>query len=527
MQNSLFKKFDYYWVFVILTVILSYGFFLTNSSMGIDDNILNIFGNKLVIISSYRLGDLFFSNNIIPCEYLPFWREFLGVFFYVLGVTIHAENFIKYINFDKKLATIFTCLVISFPYIAFHFIFLQKAIQLGLIMISTAYAVRYFYNFFTQKKSKSNFILMFISLLFAASLYESAVYYFVISCLIIEFFKFLFDKNEKFYNRIFCIYSFSFCSIILNILLCEILKKIMHIKYSKFDDFFMYEISCFSNFFKSFIEIQKDFFSRYITTCEYNFGSVIALISIVLLLIFTLIQTFKTKNFNILFCAICIILLPFTSLLLLGNAYMPFRAYTTLSFLVAMVFVLLFYLCKEKQVLNKIIIGFISFIVILNTQELNQIFYSEHIKVENDKQFAYSIMHDLHKLGFEHKPIIWIGVRDNPKLRYNYIESEEINISSFNWDRYSSFKQEVHIRRTYAFLEELGMDIKSYYDLDIFSKEKNDIFMKELKQAAKEMPIYPKPGSIKENGDYVIIKIGNSKVNEDEMDGWKDKIQNM
>ena len=64
MQNSLFKKFDYYWVFVILTVILSYGFFLTNSSMGIDDNILNIFGNKLVIISSYRLGDLFFSNNI-------------------------------------------------------------------------------------------------------------------------------------------------------------------------------------------------------------------------------------------------------------------------------------------------------------------------------------------------------------------------------------------------------------------------------------------------------------------------------
>ena len=121
-------------------------------------------------------------------------------------------------------------------------------------------------------------------------------------------------------------------------------------------------------------------------------------------------------------------------------------------------------------------------------------------------------MYDLQKLGFENRPIIWVGVKDNPMLKHYYEESKEITISSFNWDRYISFENEVHIMRTYAFLKELGMEIKGYYDLNISSQEEYDTFIEELKQASKEMTIYPKAGSIKDNGEYIIIKIGNSKA---------------
>lgn len=511
MENSLFKKFDYYWIFLILVVILSYGFFLTNNSMGIDDEIIPIYGHSNIIIESNRLGNLFFSQILQFYEYLPFWKEFLGLSLYVIGVTCHVENFMTNANFNKKMATIFSCFALSFPYLAFHFIFIENILQHGIIMISTAFAVRYFYKFFNQEKTKLNFIIMFFSLLFAASLYESAVYYFVISCFIIEFFKFVFDKNEKFYNRVVSMCVSAFICVGLNILLCEILKKILHINYSKTNEFLLYDFSSFNGFLVSFIDFHTEFFRKFITTCGYNFGSFIALICVVLLFVFALLYAIRRKNFNIICCAVFITLVPFCSLLLLGNVHMPFRSYAPLNFLVAVVFCLLFYYFKEKKLLSRIIIALVFLSVIYNTQEMNQIFYTENLKVASDKQFAYFIMHDLKRLGLDQKPIIFIGTKENPKLRYNYEESREINLSTFNWDRYDSFAREIFIERSYAFFREIGLEIKSYRELGIESDAGYEELYQDVKKKVKGMGIYPKEGSIKDVGEYVIIKIGDTK----------------
>lgn len=512
MENSLFKKFDYYWVLVILTFILSYGFFLTNHSMGIDDELMQVYGSSELILKSGRIGNFLSSYLFQTYEYLPFWREFLGLFLYIIGVTIHAENFIKNIMFTKKMVTIFSCIALSFPYLAFHFVFFDNILQHGFIMIFTAFAVRYFYKFLLQEKTKLNFILMFISLFFATSFYESAVYYFVISCLIIEFFKFVYDKNENFYKRVFAIGLFSLTSITLNILLCGLLKKIMNINYSKIDDFLLYDTSSFSSFLNSFVNLQGEFIQKFIATCEYNFGSVIALISIIVFILFSLLYAFKKKNFNIIICSIFITLVPFSSLLILGNVNMPFRSYATLSFLVALVFCLLFNQFKDKKVLANIVIGLAVLVVVYNAQEQNQIYYTENLKYENDEQFAYSVMYDLNRLGLENKPIIWVGVRENPKLKYNYTESNEINISTFNWDRYDTFASEIYIIRSYNFFKELGLEIKGYYDLAFSSMDEFEEFIKDVKNKVRGMPIYPKEGSIKDFGDYVVIKIGKSRA---------------
>ena len=520
MDNSLFKKFDYYWIFVILTFILCYGFFLTNHSMGIDDELLAVYGSFDRVIQVNKIGILFFSKILFLYEYLPFFNEILGLSLYVIGLTIYSENFIKYLNFenfvfDKKISTIFTCNALSFPYLAFHFVFFDNILQHGFIMIFTAFAVRYFYKFFLQEKTKLNFILMFISLFFATSFYESAVYYFVISCLIIEFFKFVYDRNENFYKRVLAMGLFSITSITLNVLLCEVLKKIMNINYSKIDDFVFYDASSLSSFFESFVNSQGAFIQKFIATCEYNFGSVIAIISIVSLLLFSLLYSFRHKNFNIMICSIFITLVPFASLLMLGNADMSFRSYAPLSFLVALVFCLLFNQFKDKKVLANIVIGLTILVVAYNAQEQNQIYYTENLKYENDKQFAYSIMYDLTKRDLENKPIIWVGVRENPKLKYEYIESNEINTSIFNWDRYDTFESEIYIIRSYNFFKELGLEIKGYYDLNFSSKEEFTRFVKEVKNNVKGMTIYPKDGSIKDFGDYVVIKIGKTRADLD------------
>ena len=127
MDNQLFKKFDYYWILLILTVILCYGFFLTNHSMGIDDEFLTVFSNPQVIMITNRPGNFIFSHVLQTYEYLPFWREFLGIALYTFGITLHSENFMKYLEskFDKKSATIFSVIAVSFPYLAFHFLFIE------------------------------------------------------------------------------------------------------------------------------------------------------------------------------------------------------------------------------------------------------------------------------------------------------------------------------------------------------------------------------------------------------------------
>ena len=53
MLEKLLKNSFYYWFLLILTAILSYGFALTHSSMGVDDEILDNIGisfTKLSII---------------------------------------------------------------------------------------------------------------------------------------------------------------------------------------------------------------------------------------------------------------------------------------------------------------------------------------------------------------------------------------------------------------------------------------------------------------------------------------------
>ena len=81
MDNSLFKKCDYYWFCFIFTIILSFGFYLTHNSMGIDDEIIEAFYMPYSILSTDRIGRAIFKFLQI-WDYIPFWREILAIFTY-------------------------------------------------------------------------------------------------------------------------------------------------------------------------------------------------------------------------------------------------------------------------------------------------------------------------------------------------------------------------------------------------------------------------------------------------------------
>ncbi len=122
-------------------------------------------------------------------------------------------------------------------------------------------------------------------------------------------------------------------------------------------------------------------------------------------------------------------------------------------------------------------------------------------------------MHDLSKLNLEEKPLIFVGTVDNPELRHSYYtEAAEVNISIFNWDRYDTMYGEIFVRRGIHFMRELGYNARGYWDISEDILRNTDSFIELIKENTKQMNIYPKENSIKDLGDFVLIKIGNSKM---------------
>lgn len=95
MFKNLFSKTDSYWLFLVLTSLLCFGFALTHSSMGIDDEMLDVYQNFWVMLNTNRPGGILTVNLIPTRDFLPFWREFTAVILLIIGITIHVNNFIK------------------------------------------------------------------------------------------------------------------------------------------------------------------------------------------------------------------------------------------------------------------------------------------------------------------------------------------------------------------------------------------------------------------------------------------------
>lgn len=524
MGNVLFKKFDYYWGFLLFTFILSFGFYLTHSSMGIDDEIMQAWIGPYAILSLNRIG-MVITRFLQIWDYFPFWKEFLAVSAYTIGITLHAENFINYLNFDsfkfdKKMATIFACVAISFPFFTFLLCFMEICLINGLSVIFSALAVRSLYKYINKEQKIKYILSCAIFLFFILSCYEIGVLFFIISVCFIEFIGQIFNKNQT-NIKSYKILSIALFSTILPIILCHFIsfisRLILKVPYTNYEGHIGHDFSSIGNFFSTFINSLLTFIQNFLQTCSYDAGSNITLISYIIFLLIALFYSLKNKNIHIFIYGILIMLVPFAVLIITGNAEKSYRVYSTLGFVNSFAILFLYFIFKEHKIISKLILIFAGIIVFYQSLEINQILYTEYLKFENDRLFAYSLKQEVDKLGG--KPLLLIGTRENPKLKYEYyIEAPNINISTFNWDRYDDFNGELFVNRPYAFMREQGFEVSSYVKeyLTINNDEDYNKFILNIKELSKNMTIYPMQGSVKDCGDFILIKIGESLLDNEE-----------
>lgn len=516
MLKEIFEKIDYFWFCLFITVFVCFGYFFTNPTIGIDDEIISFFTSTEIVLQVGRLGK-FLTNFLFNPEFVPVIYEFIGVACFIVSVILIGDIFKKYLpNFSKKEMTIFSTLAISFPFAAFVFIFLQNTIDIGLCYLFATIAASFSMKFFYEDKQWKYLLFSFILLLFSLSMYETGIFYFVLIHLFVILYSIIFDSNSKIsnlqlYKQIATCLFTVFSSVVVYRVILKLVMFIVGYNYNKITDYLKYDFSSFESFCTSVVFSYNEFLRILCSNVANHFCCKVIVFSCVSLLLLSLCYSFKKKNILIVLVSIFMLLLPVSYFFATAFPWMQYRIFFAYGILNAMTLVILYKLFAKNIYVERTLL-FLCFLVVFHqAKEMNAMFFTENLKYENEKLFAYSIDNDIKRLNLEHYPVVFVGIRKPIESQFSYYKlANELNGSIFNWDRVDSVEKEVYIERPYKFMQQIGYDIYPY-----FTKESLNEFLSQkekLQGIVSEMSIYPKEGSIKQVDNYVVIKIGKSRL---------------
>ncbi len=515
MIEKLLKNSFHYWFFFILTALLCYGFALTHSSMGIDDEILGTWSNFYVLLGVNRLGLFFTRKLFMAYEYIPFVREFLFVLVYMFAINFYVKLFEDYFPqvFNEKAKIIYSCIMLAFPYTGFIFCFMDTNLEYALSVLLSVMSI---YLFYSNKINNicRKYITIILLLILSISFYETGFIYFIMAVLAVSMFKIILNKyRESIWKDLYSSFSLFISSLFINWCFIFSIRKISgYHNEERIYELLKYDFSSLKFFLISVEDVISKFINNFIETCKYDAASQIVVVSCIIFFIIIIFYSIKLDK-KLLLLGMGFFFMPLLPFLSTGNYEFYYRVYSPYSMFCSISFVLLYNLCRKKILLEKIYILIICYIILALSHEMNRIFYMEHLKFLDDRMFAYSLNKEVKRLG--DKPLLIIGVKDNPKLnREYYLEAPEINVSIFNWDRYDSIPAELFVNRPYAFMKEQGFGVNVYKDeLNINTQEDYLNFINNIAELSKDMKIYPANASVKDCGDFILIKIGKSKLN--------------
>lgn len=232
------------------------------------------------------------------------------------------------------------------------------------------------------------------------------------------------------------------------------------------------------------------------------FSERVYIISVVLLFLFATYESIKEKNIWISIMALCNVVLSYSVYIVTGNAGLPERIICfNYAFLIGLTIMYLGYMFRNKKSALCVLYCIMLLLIGNQSREMAQIYNNKNITFEKDKQMAESLLNKIEETcgttSTYHKPVIFLGFPDNLPAVYDDVEKSSI----FIWDRNSNTSIEEHSRRIYGFYDCLGYHLQSPTDTIDFYK---------IRQQISNMNAFPQNGSILNEQDYILVKLGNS-----------------
>jgi hypothetical protein len=474
-----------YMTSIIIMSILSYGFYLINISIGIDDLTIPEYIKGPYALVSGRYTYVAFGWILQYFIFTPFWIEFFCIL--VLIISLILINVLLKIISNNKLPEnsyiLFSIMFISYSIISESLIYQENIVYLAFGYLFTIICIMYTYKSVFNRTLK-NALISILFFVLALGLYETflSVYLILISiALILELY--YNGMKIKFNDIKFKKYFFRTIEIIL---------------YSVFIKLTLQQILNFSNtsnvsfqflmwFDYSIIYTLKVLFISFYKSIICSIGSDISFSILLISFIAYIILALKIKNSKLIFAMIFVF--AFAIQIIMGIVTYN-RMLNSLSLYVAFAFCLLYAVVKSNKA-KKIIFIFTVYLCLLSSKNINNELYKDFKRYNYEKyiinQTAFMINN---KYGYTDKPVIFLGKVNTP---FTNTYNSEIGKSAINWS-ITAFKKD--LKETQRLFLEQG------HKFNLPTLEE----IKEASEIYESLPEFPQEGSVKLiNDEYIIV----------------------
>lgn len=477
---------------ILILGLFTYGIKLLKYSFSIDTEALLI--NRQALLESWisigRYG-LVFIKQIIDLPYINLYlANIIGFILLFLTTLVCIYNINKITNKNNKIANILLGgLIITSPIMVEQFNFTLQCVEvsLALLLLNIAFSIL---NMCIINKNKYYLLPLSIAMIILAfSCYQS----FIPLMITISTFFIMILFKEKNEDKISIIIKYAVVFIIA-LIFYEIIYMLV-IKFTGVSKTTYLTSQILWGTTRKIVII-KDIVNNILRVLlgtareHYNLGLLFCIIGFIPFII----KNFKIKNWVFYLSAITFFASPFLLIILTGGEPVV-RTEVQITFATALGSYFI-YTYADKKITKCIIIMLFGIVIMQQMITSVSLFYTDYKVFEQEKELAKNIEKDLTKKRLQDKPIAFVGPY-SAKGKDIILKGEVMGYTFFEWDQGSPMDSNVRIG---GFLKVLGYNLKSV---------NNDQYI-EAKEKAKEMTeIYPNEGYIKEEDDYVIVKLNN------------------
>lgn len=496
------------WIIIVLVVILSYGFILTNQSIGIDDENFDFYFKNNAIVASGRWGSWLLGKFFNTYSYLPVWRDVLAIVVLITASIIFlciCEN-VRKDKLSAGISVLVSSMIISYPIVAKMFIYIDNSLETSFCILFSTLAA-YMVSVAKLSAKWQLYIPALFFLILGCSLIENTLVYF---CIEICLFSLLQADKGKFFKDIILPVLLCMAAVIVTKLLGRMIAGMLGTYYSDYGtgSYFKW------NQIKSLYDLEnafKEIAANFMYWCRKYFSVKLFVVS-AFFWIGAAVGHLCKKNVRKAVYAIGIIFASFAMYIISGCGNLPLRIFTSYFISVAGAVVYIYWLIhrisipKYKKVIKAAFLLTCMFCIFYQTKESNEYYQLDYKRFLRDQDVARTINYDLQKMvGITPDlPVIFLGQPE----QYGDIEIEgEVALVTIYANNMEGESVRIH-----RFFSMLGYEYPDVVDgeITIFNIEgrTNSQMIADARAEAKKMPCYPYDGYIKVLDDKIIINLG-------------------
>lgn len=515
---------------MILVAAVTYGYFLTHSTIGMDDTAIERY-----FIEGWapHVGrwTLYLLNLVLDFAYFtPYFMDIIGVMLLCLSAYLFCVLLYRVSgrNVSTMSLVAFATVYITYPLVGEVYIYyLHNGISLSFCLMALLGLA--WWEYLSKGKWKQIiWVTLFLSL--AIGCYESfALVYMVLICGIYML-AIIKDTLEK---KKFLPWLKDAALAVVPLLLSMIIRKIMYTLINvslglgtDARDMSKLELWLVNNPLVILKDLLHQLAVRYVINGEFIFAIKIYVITTMVFVVAMLVYTILKKKWSLLFWGSMILITPWL-LIIVELVITPYRAAQAIMLFVPWAWFICyeFLRCirrpKVHRVTQIIMVAVLSVVVFRQGFELHHYFYFDYMKDQYNREYCHELAYDLYSnYDTENKPVIFIGQREMPQalrenvyqnvadvklVHSNYVDEYGYRIWDIGcsdmiaWSTWADLGDGEY--EIYRYMEMLGYD---------FIQPSAEVRLELVKEATGEFnyPVWPQAGSVIETDDYICVYMG-------------------